>query len=64
VPLTAGTVSVSEDLQTSANATSVAKQWADQKGWRIADVQARNGLIVVTALGIPPPPAPDALRAA
>jgi uncharacterized hydrophobic protein (TIGR00271 family) len=64
VPLTAGTVSVSQDLQVTADATPIARQWAAQGSWEIADVESPNGVVVVTVLGIPPTPAPSELRAA
>ncbi|MFC1442382.1 MULTISPECIES: DUF389 domain-containing protein [Streptacidiphilus] len=64
VPLTTGTVTVSQDLSTAADATPVAKQWAAQGRWQVADVQSRSGTIVVTVLGIPPTPASSQLRTA
>ncbi|MEU8138822.1 DUF389 domain-containing protein [Streptodolium elevatio] len=64
VPLTTGTIAVTRDRQLADDATSIAKQWAAVEGWDIATVDARGGRVVVTAVGIPPVPAPTALRAA
>lgn len=62
--LTAGTAAASQDLSTAAEATPLTKRWAEEGHWEILQVQARNGVIVVTALGVPPTPASAELRAA
>ncbi|WP_330297727.1 hypothetical protein [Streptomyces sp. NBC_00503] len=64
VPLTAGTVSVARDRQLAVDARPVAERWAAAGNWRIASVEARNGIVVISVLGLPPHPAPSALRAA
>lgn len=64
VPLTAGTVSVARDRWLTAKAQPVAEDWAATGKWQIASVEARNGVVVVGVLGLPPQPAPTALRAA
>ncbi|MBD0842348.1 DUF389 domain-containing protein [Streptomyces sp. TRM68416] len=64
VPLTAGTVSVARDRALAANARPVAERWAADRQWQIASVEARNGIVVIGVLGLPPQPAPTALRAA
>jgi uncharacterized hydrophobic protein (TIGR00271 family) len=64
VPLTAGTVSVARDRTLAADARPVAEKWASAGQWQIASVEARNGVVVIGVLGLPPQPAPTALRAA
>ncbi|WP_436778153.1 DUF389 domain-containing protein [Yinghuangia sp. YIM S09857] len=64
VPLTTGTVAVARDRQLVADATPVARQWAVGNGWEVSSVEARGGRVVVQAVGIPPVPKPDDLRAA
>lgn len=64
VPLTAGTVSVARDRLLAADARPVAERWAATGQWQIASVEARNGIVVIGVLGLPPQPAPAALRAA
>ncbi|MGW0915128.1 DUF389 domain-containing protein [Streptomyces sp. NPDC002784] len=63
-PLTAGTISVARDRLLAANARPVAEQWAASGTWEVASVEARNGIVVIGILGLPPQPAPSALRAA
>lgn len=63
-PLTAGTVKVARDRSLAVDARPVAEQWAAGHKWQIASVEARNGTVVVDVLGLPPQPAPTALRAA
>ncbi|MGW0666168.1 DUF389 domain-containing protein [Streptomyces sp. NPDC002746] len=63
-PLTAGTVTVARDRSLAADARPVAEQWAATGKWQIASVEARNGIVVIGVLGLPPQPAPTALRAA
>ncbi|WP_406457560.1 DUF389 domain-containing protein [Streptomyces sp. NBC_00876] len=64
VPLTTGTVTVARDRSLAAEARPVAEKWAATGKWQIASVDARNGIIVIGVLGLPPQPAPTALRAA
>ncbi|MEV6250804.1 TIGR00341 family protein [Streptomyces sp. NPDC051742] len=64
VPLTTGTVAVARDRALAADARPVAERWAADRSWQIASVEARNGIVVVGVLGLPPQPAPTALRAA
>ncbi|MFJ7266481.1 TIGR00341 family protein [Streptomyces sp. NPDC099050] len=64
VPLTAGTISVARDRALAANARPVAERWAATGNWQIASVEARSGVVVVGVLGLPPQPAPTALREA
>ncbi|MEV0173916.1 DUF389 domain-containing protein [Streptomyces sp. NPDC050803] len=64
VPLTAGTVSVARDRALAADARPVAERWAEGRKWQIASVEARNGIVVIGVLGLPPQPAPAALRSA
>jgi uncharacterized hydrophobic protein (TIGR00271 family) len=64
VPLTAGTLSVARDRSLAADARPVAERWAAAGKWQIASVEARNGIVVIGVLGLPPQPAPAALRSA
>ncbi|WP_199549077.1 TIGR00341 family protein [Streptomyces sp. N35] len=64
VPLTTGTVTVARDRSLAAGARPVAEAWAATGKWQIASVEARNGIIVIGVLGLPPQPAPAALRTA
>ncbi|MER8042908.1 DUF389 domain-containing protein [Streptomyces sp. NPDC094032] len=64
VPLTTGTISVARDRALAADARPVAERWAAAGAWQIASVEARNGVVLVGVLGLPPQPAPTALRAA
>ncbi|MFI6647667.1 DUF389 domain-containing protein [Streptomyces sp. NPDC050529] len=64
VPLTTGTVTVARDRSLAADARPVAEKWAATGKWQIASVEARNGIIVIGVLGLPPQPAPTELRAA
>ncbi|WP_156724913.1 DUF389 domain-containing protein [Streptomyces apocyni] len=63
-PLTAGSISVMRDRTLAADARPVAERWAAAGQWQVASVKARNGTVVVGVLGLPPHPAPTALRAA
>ncbi|MFG3039462.1 TIGR00341 family protein [Streptomyces sp. NPDC048330] len=64
VPLTTGTLSVARDRALAAEARPVAERWAADRSWQIASVEARNGIVVIGVLGLPPQPAPTALRIA
>ncbi|WP_329617999.1 DUF389 domain-containing protein [Streptomyces brevispora] len=64
VPLTAGTVTVARDRSLATDARPVAEKWAATGTWQIMSVEARNGIVVISALGLPPQPAPTALRTA
>ncbi|RFU88719.1 DUF389 domain-containing protein [Streptomyces triticagri] len=64
VPLTTGSISVARDRLLAADARPVAEHWAVSGKWQIASVEARNGVVVIGVLGLPPQPAPTALRTA
>ncbi|MEV6106558.1 DUF389 domain-containing protein [Streptomyces sp. NPDC051940] len=64
VPLTTGTLAVARDRSLAAQARPVAELWAETGKWQIASVEARNGIVVIGVLGLPPQPAPTALRTA
>ncbi|WP_299538884.1 TIGR00341 family protein [uncultured Streptomyces sp.] len=64
VPLTTGTLRVARDRLLAADARPVAERWATTGNWQIASVEARNGIVVIGVLGLPPQPAPTALRSA
>ncbi|MGW6270177.1 DUF389 domain-containing protein [Streptomyces sp. NPDC055060] len=64
VPLTTGTITVARDRMLAADARPVAERWAASGKWQIASVEARNGIVVIGVLGLPPQPAPAALRTA
>ncbi|WP_282697718.1 DUF389 domain-containing protein [Streptomyces sp. CC208A] len=64
VPLTIGTIAVVRDRTLAADARPVADRWAAAGAWQIASVEARHGVILIDVLGLPPQPAPTALRAA
>lgn len=64
VPLTTGTASVWRDRNLAADARPVAEEWAAGRNWDISSVEVRQGVVVVGVLGLPPQPAPTALRAA
>ncbi|MFI0242295.1 DUF389 domain-containing protein [Streptomyces sp. NPDC016845] len=64
VPLTTGTISITQDRVLAADARPVAERWAADGNWQIASVEARNGIVVIGVLGLPPQPVPTALRAA
>ncbi|MFE9040715.1 DUF389 domain-containing protein [Streptomyces sp. NPDC007818] len=64
VPLTTGTLAVARDRTLAADARPVADRWASAGAWQIASVEARNGVLLVGVLGLPPQPAPTALRVA
>ncbi|MFB7555908.1 hypothetical protein [Streptomyces brevispora] len=64
VPLTVGTVTVAQDRSLATDARPVAEKWAATGTWQIMSVEARNGIVVISALGLPPQPAPTALRTA
>ncbi|MEJ1196741.1 MULTISPECIES: hypothetical protein [unclassified Streptomyces] len=57
-------ISVARDRWLAAEAEPVAERWAATGKWQIASVEARNGIVVVGVLGLPPQPAPAALREA
>ncbi|WP_432089457.1 DUF389 domain-containing protein [Streptomyces sp. bgisy095] len=64
VPLTTGTISVARDRALAVQARPVAERWASAGNWQIASVEARDGVVVIGVLGLPPQPAPTALRVA
>ncbi|WP_329204006.1 DUF389 domain-containing protein [Streptomyces sp. NBC_00683] len=64
IPLTTGTYTVARDRALAADARPLAEKWAKAGKWQIISVKARNGVVVIGVLGLPPPPSPTALRAA
>ncbi|NUT18692.1 MAG: DUF389 domain-containing protein [Hamadaea sp.] len=54
VPLTAGSLAVARDERLEAEVKPLAASWAQAADWQIASVDARNGVVTVTALGLPP----------
>ncbi|MBB5868505.1 putative hydrophobic protein (TIGR00271 family) [Allocatelliglobosispora scoriae] len=62
VPLTVGTLAVARDEQLAASTRPLAAQWAADAHWQIAAVAAKNGVVTVTAVGLPPDLDPLALR--
>ncbi|MGC4945569.1 DUF389 domain-containing protein [Streptomyces sp. DT224] len=64
VPLTTGTIRVAHDRALAADARPVAERWAATGKWQIASVEARNDVVVIGVLGLPPQPAPTELRQA
>ncbi len=64
IPLAIGTANVASDRQLEAASTPIARQWAKDAGWDIAEVTAVNDELVITALGPPPEVNPDELRVA
>ncbi|WP_327176592.1 DUF389 domain-containing protein [Streptomyces sp. NBC_01335] len=64
VPLTIGSVKVARDRLLAADAQPVAERWAEDGNWQIASVDARDGVVVIGVVGLPPQPAPAALREA
>ena len=63
VPLAAGSLTVARDELLAFHARPLASEWASRYGWQVAEVSARSGTVVVTALGPPPEAAPEDLRA-
>lgn len=64
VPLTVGTVSVTQDRQLTADAGPAARAWAAEHGWEVESVSARDGKVEITVLGLPPAQDPQGLRTA
>lgn len=64
VPLTVGTRAVARDEQLAATTRPLADQWARTAHWQIAAVAAKNGVITVSAVGLPPDIDPATLRRA
>jgi uncharacterized hydrophobic protein (TIGR00271 family) len=62
VPLAAGSAAVASDQRLAASARPLVATWASSAGWQVATVEARGGVLVVTALGPPPQADPAALR--
>lgn len=63
VPLGVGTYSVARDENLAATAEPVAETWAAGLRLRITDVEARSGVVMVTAVGAPSDMESDSLRA-
>jgi uncharacterized hydrophobic protein (TIGR00271 family) len=64
MPLTTGTMTVVQDATLATDAESVATKWASDGNWQISSVDARNGVVVIDVVGLPPQPAPSELRIA
>jgi hypothetical protein len=62
VPLALGSVAVARDRQLAADARPLATGWAKAAGWQIVTVDARDAVVIVTALGPPPNLDPAVLR--
>lgn len=62
VPLTLGSISVARDEQLAGAVGPIAKAWAQAQQWQVSSVEAKNGVVVVTALGPPPTANPADLR--
>jgi uncharacterized hydrophobic protein (TIGR00271 family) len=54
LPLAAGTISVAYDQQLAAQARPIAQRWAADNKWVITDIESRDGVIKIVALGPPP----------
>ena len=62
VPLAVGTISVAVDRQIEADTLPIAREWAREAGWDIAEVTAVDETLIITALGSPPEADPADLR--
>lgn len=54
IPLGFGTLQVALDEQLAAQAKPLADDWASSNKWVVTTMSARNGEVVITALGSPP----------
>jgi uncharacterized hydrophobic protein (TIGR00271 family) len=54
IPLGFGTLQVALDEQLAAQAKPLADDWASSNKWVVTTLSARNGEVVITALGSPP----------
>lgn len=64
VPLAVSSVRISRDAIADANVTPVARQWAEDAGWRVTSVRSTRAGIEVVAAGALPAPDPQNLRRA
>ena len=64
VPLAASSVRISRDAVAGANVAPVARQWAEEGGWRVTSVRSTNAGVEVVAAGGLPAPDPQDLRRA
>jgi uncharacterized hydrophobic protein (TIGR00271 family) len=62
IPLAVGSVAIARDELLASQARPVATTWAASAGWEVADVQATNQAVIVTAFGPPPELDPSSLR--
>ena len=65
LPLGAAGRQISAEALDRSDVTTVARAWADEKGWEIVNVDtAQNGVVLVRAVGPLPLPDPHTLRVA
>jgi Domain of unknown function (DUF389) len=64
VPLAVSSVRISRDAIAGANVAPVARQWAEEAGWRVASVRSTRAGVEVVAAGALPAPDPQNLRRA
>ncbi|MFC5996279.1 DUF389 domain-containing protein [Pseudonocardia hispaniensis] len=64
IPLTYGSIELSDQQQATAQARPVAQQWGERSGWAITELAYRQNSLYITALGLPPKPDEAALRQA
>jgi len=62
LPLAIGSHRVVQQSLIIAEAQDAAEEWADKQGWRIAEVEFREDVLVILALGPPPEADSGALR--
>lgn len=63
-PLAIGSARVVQQQLIIAEAEPVAEAWAADHGWKVTDVNVRQGELLVAAIGPPPSPEGEGLRAA
>jgi uncharacterized hydrophobic protein (TIGR00271 family) len=64
VPLGVSSVRISRDAVAGANVAPVARQWAEETGWRVTSVRSTRAGVEVVAAGELPAPDPQNLRRA
>lgn len=62
VPLSLGSARVIADRLAEAQATPIATDWAEARGWRVVSVEVRDGTVRLVAIGPPPEVDPETLR--
>lgn len=63
VPLGYGSLRALADYRVEVTATPITVAWAEAQGWRIVSIEVDDGVLRVVALGPPPEPEPEGLRA-